>query len=170
MPVSRHCAILAAAALAAACHPGHGLQGPPPIRGQGAYEFATRGETSTTVTGTFLVLEDTIVVRPTTGACHYDTRSMNEQMMRFTCDGMPQVEDFALSFKRSDPAHSSVWSATMAKTVQKRVCDRYSTDTAGRQVCVASHIETSSQQVPVGGVLFVKGSATATRPGGDARR
>jgi len=170
VPIYRNLMLLAGVAAVAACRPGHGLQGPPPIRGQGAYEFATRGETSTTVTGTFLVLEDTIVVRPATGACHYDTRSMNEQVMRFTCDGMPQVEDFALSFKRSDPAHSSVWSATMQKTVQKRVCDRYTTDATGRQVCAASHIETSSQQVPVGGVLFVKGSTSGIRPGGDARR
>jgi hypothetical protein len=152
-----------AAAALAACHQNPGSRAPDPVRRNGSYDYVAH-VAGGSFAGTFRVVEDTILVEASDGACWYD-KSVNLPLtMQFKCEGVSDVQDFALVLDRRNPVRASRWSGTTIRTVQRTVCDRYETDAAGRRRCAASHTISEDVKVGVGGPLSVQ----AARPAPDA--
>lgn len=146
--------VLAVLGVLAACHYSPGTSVPAPLRRDGAYEYAVRNG-ATSIGGVFFVLSDTIMVEPRDGLCKYDTGFINTERMRFNCDGLADVEELAIVFDRKDPVRSSTWTGIVQKPRYRRECERYTTDSQGRQVCVSYRTVFEYVRTPVTNALAV---------------
>ncbi len=155
--------VAVACGLLAGCHNSPGTAGPAPTRRNGSFEFVAHVGGSS-FSGTFRVVEDTLLVDARDGACWYDKGLVSPLLMRFKCDGVTDVDDFVLVFDRRSPVRSSRWSGTTMRTVMRTVCDRYETDSAGRRRCAASHTISEDVKVGVSGTLSVQPLRPAFSP------
>jgi tetratricopeptide (TPR) repeat protein len=150
-------AALAALGALTSCHNGPGQQEPAPGRRDGAYEFVAHVR-GVSYRGTLYVVGDTILVDSRDVTCHHDSLTASLTTMRFRCDGLSDVDDFALVVDRHRPVMYSSWTGTVQRPVSRSVCDQYVTNSAGRTVCAASHMQTEYQKETISGSLTVQPS------------
>lgn len=147
-------AVLAAAAVTAACH-----QAPPPqaismSSAVGSYTFAQSvvgQDGPVDISGTVLILPDTIRVETRGGPC-IPPRHPDLDARSFAV-GCPA--GFGIVFDRSDPIGRAQYSVTT--TVQRTVttCIRYVTDQQGHRTCAETGFQTETQHVPHTGGLHL---------------
>jgi len=128
----------------------HGAGAPaPPVR-IGVYRFTERPNgVNTTIQGRVLVTHDSVVVEAEPGPCRYDQQTTASGPIVYRC------ADVTIAFDRFDPVGRATYRMTKTVTDRKTTCVRYTTDSAGKQICAQQQTETTERDVPVTGTLHL---------------
>lgn len=136
----------------AACQP-HASPATTVVPSSGTYTFdervtAAAGAPVTTIQGTVHFTGDTILVEAQPGPCHYDAAaSTPTEALVYAC------ADVHLNFDRRDPVGRATYVLQTTVTENKTTCIRYTTNSAGVQVCAQTAVEPVDRKVTVSAKL-----------------
>lgn len=143
--------LIASAAAGSACAKS-GAPATPPAPRVGVFHFAERpAQLLETIEGRIFVTTDSVVVDATPGPCRYDNQASHG-----SGPIVYQCADITLSFDRLNPSGRATYRTTTSVLERHSVCVRYTTDSAGHQVCAQTETQTTERKVPVTGTLHME--------------
>jgi len=150
-----HGALLAGAAVIAACSSKNKAATAPSPELFGTYAFEARVSAPSNtgvpmmIQGVVHVLADTVILD--TGACRSTSMaSGGVDSFRYQCP------DYALSFGREDPVKNAYYYVNATVTDTKIVCASYATDATGKEYCVKNTREPVERPIMLSGRLTMR--------------
>jgi len=136
-----------------ACHRGALNEDPSP-RYSGGYEY--RADVSGEELGGLMVVSsDTIFLYPKGHECHPVPGRSHLGTIGYECPGAGSYHSVQFCLNRYNPVRNSYWRGTKTVRKQRRVCTRYTTNAAGREVCAQTGLQSYDEDVTLGGPLRV---------------
>ena len=153
-------AMAAGALLGSACHHAPSNHGVSPGAALGAFDYrATIGRYE--LRGVMFVLPDTVIIKPAEQYCEPRMGPADQQVIRYDCRGVQDLESVVFEINRRHPQMDSRWIATLTERKVRRVCTRYTVNANGQQVCAEYRTEGYDARTRQTGVLRTKRTASS---------
>lgn len=135
-----------------------------PAFAEGIYDFhlQTRG---TSVRGNFAISGASLVFTAPDGSCKQPPHEMTTRVVEYrtvVCEATAGMQNLTIRISLVAPMRRSTWSASYPVIARRSVCEAWSVDRNGRDVCLRTGIQMYETWTRAGGTLEVRRSPPPT--------